>query len=196
MRTFYTEHDFVIKDENPTEIINATLEFIGKKIPGTRNLIEKSLKSAKSDKKPIYNSTLDLYFVWDDIREEYNIIKKEFYEYSNIVYNLFDLTTEFFDGCDITAEIEERHSYIDKYLAEIETYEKLTLTNEKEMLKDLVMQMMTTLEVYNETELSEEEAESISNTIDTAFYSPITEILENLIEQISSNKIAVNVGKE
>lgn len=196
MKIYYTENDFVIKSENETEIINATLDFIGRNIAGTRNKIDKALKKAKKDKKPFFDTELGLDFVWDNARKEYNVIKKAFYEHTNIIHNLFDLITEFFDNSKPLDEKSKRLEYVDKYLDKIAEYEQMDFSKEKTKLKEIIEEMMETLAVYSEQELTEEEAESISDSIDNAFYKPIAEILENIILQVDEKTISVNIDKE
>jgi hypothetical protein len=196
MKTYYTEKDFVIKDTELNNTVNAALEFLGRKIPGARNTITNGLKKSEKQNEIIHSEQLNLYFCKDKKRDEYNVIRRDFYESTNLLYSLFDLCTEFYDELDFEKEILDRESFITAFLSEIEKNEKLNLNAEKQMLKDLVREMLKTLSVYNQEELTEDEAASISDTVDRAFYAPITEILETLMEQLTEKRVSVSIQSE
>ena len=184
INTVYTEHDCVIKNSDIEELLDAC-SMAGLNLEETdKDKLCAELENSRSKDEPVHIDLLNLIAGWDEPRREYYVVIKNVYNPQNIIDILYErLVWERPDNPE--DEIENINTNIERYLGVIEMREKISLAETKEKIKTLTGEMRKTLAVLEGDDYSEEEIERISDSLDTAYFDPITELLEGILVTIA-----------
>jgi hypothetical protein len=180
----YTENDYVLKSADIEEIISGCglvgLSFSREK----EDELRRGLEQARDESGDLPLPALNLSAGWDDSRGEYYIVIKNMYDPQNLLDILYErLVWEKAENPeDEAAALREN---IEKYLGVIETKEKISLSEVQEKLTGLALDMRRTVAVYEDGEYSEEDIERLSDSLDRAYFDPMTELLEGVIVMLA-----------
>lgn len=182
----YTEHDFVLKSADIADILSgcasAGLDVSREKAA----LLCGGLEKARREDTLVPLAALNLIAGWDEGRQEYCVIVKDMYEPRNLLAVLYErLVWERAENPE--DEEKEIRGCIERYLGVIEKKEKIPLSETREKLAVLAIDMRRTLAVYGDEEYPEQDIERLSDSLDKSYFDPMTELLEGVIVAIAGN---------
>jgi hypothetical protein len=184
--TAYTEHDYVLKAATKKDIL-LDCDIAGLNFSRAQKIqLEAAMEKARREGAAAALPALNLSAGWDETRQEYFIIIKDMYDPRNLLDVLYGrLLWERAENPE--DEDKEIRAHIEKYLGIIEKKEGVSLSETKEKLAVIALDMRKTLSVYEDGEYSDMDIEKLSDSLDRTYFDPIMELLEGVVIAIAGN---------
>ena len=196
MKTIFCEHDLAFKSPNKDELIEMGLEYLSPAKPGVRNELTKMVQRSKREGFQLGKKS-NFVAGFDKKRDEYFLYIKNHYEPVYQLAMLFELISEDFGNSETDREMEIRKQQINSYLSVIEKNEELDLREESAKLINLSGSFIQTYAEYRDDDnLTEEELHRLSERIDFSFFKPMSEIIEEIMNQFISGNLPISFGLE
>ena len=179
MRPAYCEHDYALWASGAGELLEECdcvgLKFSREKEEALRAALEDARRQAEPRSLPFLNLTAS----YDEKQEKYYLVIKNMYYPRNLLETLYDRL--------IMEKTEDAGSLVDAYLGVIEEKEHMSLAQAREKLKTLAADMRQILDLYGDSDYSENELKRLADTLSKAYFDPIQELLEGVIVAIAGN---------